>query len=590
MMRLSCLVILLGVFTFASPDLIAADINDHVASAAEMVPDSVPPQPNQDKFAPEDVSILTEEQHQAYKRDKPRIQMHKQTLLALHASMGSQLTWELPCKHDWWMWECWNDFVKKKVEEAAKFTLELNKKVLEVRDLANQLAQIKPVMEQLAGCLNTLPGAMPLDQTLTQLGGALGQNDLLGWADRTYVQPLIKRTTENWNGTIGILTEFTHNKVEIFQNGELNAEAIGKLPKQLLQMGFDIIRLDATGRCFMDSAIMKDFMALADVPIFEQMFTETLKALNELWKHVQPVFDGVISFITEQIKPLITDLLAPMLNDLDNTASNTINQVFTQQASELLSNVRNETGKADRDLLCKMQDLGSSLITQPEITLKAIFKAVLSDAGKQVTKFLNKELFQPLLNHVIWLVTQAQGGLMQVLVGLCGLIPEVGGLICSAITKPLSDLMSWAVAELSSKTVGGLVSIIDGWLDSEIPYWAEAISKPLADLIKQGKAFVTDSVAQIPIPTHPRDVVDSETAVFMKGMAPVVAAIEPFLIDAAKAVFPRISLEMEKAQNHIHTLTRVVKYNLCTDGNVNAIDPDTTYTYPPYGPKHPPGF
>merc|ERR1712070_1243268 len=112
----------------------------------------------------------------------------------------------------------------------------------------------------------------------------------------------------------------------------------------------------------------------------------------------------------------------------------------------------------DRDMVCKMNDVGSSLITQPKVTLKAVFTAVLTHAGKELTKLLDQHLYQPMLNQIIWLITQAQGGLMQILVGLCGLIPEVGGLICAAVSKPLSDLVSWATAELTGNTVRGLMS------------------------------------------------------------------------------------------------------------------------------------
>ena len=54
--------------------------------------------------------------------------------------------------------------------------------------------------------------------------------------------------------------------------------------------------------------------------------------------------------------------------------------------------------------------------------------------------------------------------MMQLVDGLCGLIPEAGGPICMAVTVPINTVTSQVMSELSSGSVKGFITQVEAFV------------------------------------------------------------------------------------------------------------------------------
>lgn len=83
---------------------------------------------------------------------------------------------------------------------------------------------------------------------------------------------------------------------------------------------------------------------------------------------------------------------------------------------------------------------------------------VLTWGAKELATLLNKYAWQPLLKELVLLLTQAQGTIVQTVIGVCGAIPEVGGAVAAAIGTPLNLALGQITSALTSSTVDGFIT------------------------------------------------------------------------------------------------------------------------------------
>jgi hypothetical protein len=505
----------------------------------------------------EDAEPMTDEHKtMLYNRDRQAIETYKSMLIALHAAMGSNAQIEIKC--EWWDFDCWKNAAEKLIEQVKWLWDQVVDKANQITDLVKQLGQIKPVLEHLGACIMTLPGMMPLDQAFIGLSDAAGKNNLFPYLGETYISPVVLRVEKNWNGAVEIIQKELKETWDLFKDGQINAEAIAKLPKKMMHMSIKLLAVDPTGRCLVESPIMKGLEELADVPIFNQLFKETVQGLVALWNAMKPLIHQTIQWFGDQIKSLIQQWITPLLEPLDKVVADVINVVCVHATDTVHGWVKG-IKKAD---VCQFSF--DKLLSDPKVTTKLIISAALTWVSREITKLLDQWVYQPLLQQLLNLITWANGGIMQVLDGLCGLIPEVGGLICAAITTPLSWVVSEASTQLTSTAVRGLMGAVQGWLDGEIPKWSDSIAGMLADLVNQGASW-----AGAQIPAEAKSFAQNEASGLAKAMAPVLEVVKPIFMDLAQLFFPKMTTKMKECTDGLDSLSVLVKDRMCVDGQVS---------------------
>ena len=129
--------------------------------------------------------------------------------------------------------------------------------------------------------------------------------------------------------------------------------------------------------------------------------------------------------------------------------------------------------------------------------------AVLNYASKEVLGLLDKHVYQPMLVNIIRILGQSQGSLMQMIDGLCGLIPEAGGPICMLLTVPLSNVGQQVFGELTTNSMNGLMGTAKSWIDTQIPKWSAAVAAEIAQKIQEAKEV--EMPDQVKAPTGQRN-------------------------------------------------------------------------------------
>lgn len=345
---------------------------------------------------------------------------------------------------------------------------------------------------------------------------------------------------------------------DIIVNGKINDKAITALPRRFMRTSIKILEVDPTGKCLVQSPIMKELKRLIDFPIFDNLFGETVRGMLKLWDSMEPAIAGVINWLGDVVKTSIRTFITPLLANLDKIVADAINLVCV----ETTKTVHTWTQGIKRGDMCKLKF--SSLVSDSRVTTKAVLTAVLTWAVNEIQKFLDQYVYQPLAQSLNNMITWANGGLMQIIVGLCGLIPEVGGLIASAITTPLTTFIDQGSIQLVTGAVNGMKGLVQGFLDENMPHWVSTISDWIVGLVEAGTSWVK---AQIPpsVISFTKDVATKAKKAH-KQMMPVLNAVQPFFMELVQLTLPKITGKVKECASGLDMLGDLVKERMCLDG------------------------
>ena len=151
----------------------------------------------------------------------------------------------------------------------------------------------------------------------------------------------------------------------------------------------------------------------------------------------------------------VVHAVVPAKVELDRVVANAIDTacVGYMYSDTLYSYL--EAQDVDKKKACALKD---DFAKDPVTTITAVLTAVLTYASKQVLELLNQHVYQPMVVNIIRILEQSQGSLMQMVDGLCGLIPEAGGPICMLLTVPLSNVGQQVFGELTTNSMNGLLA------------------------------------------------------------------------------------------------------------------------------------
>ena len=70
---------------------------------------------------------------------------------------------------------------------------------------------------------------------------------------------------------------------------------------------------------------LQELEQLADVPVFNELFKETVKGLLALWNAMKPLIDQTIQWFGDMVKGMIKQWITPLLEPLDKIVADAIN-------------------------------------------------------------------------------------------------------------------------------------------------------------------------------------------------------------------------------------------------------------------------
>ena len=353
-----------------------------------------------------------------------------------------------------------------------------------------------------------------------------------------------------------------NTEMKIFnEDGTLNEAAVAELPTRMFHLAIDVISVDPVVNCLLTGDLQAQIKQMVDLPVFRDLFAWMVTNLMDLWQKIQPVVDAVIGSLAEKFNDFI-NVLVPAKNEIDVVVSNAIDtfcagvsKTLYHHVSSLdkkISSLDKASQKETKKAVCMLTKPGAD----PALQVTAVVTAVLTFVSKQVTAFINEHVYQPMLTQLVRLIGQAQGSLMQLIDGLCGLIPEAGGPICMLITVPLGNVAQQLIGELTSGAVNGLMGAAQSWIDSQIPTWSAAIAAQIVPVILKVEGSIQG------ISNEVKEFRGGALPALAKSMRPVLEIVQKFMMGSLEAVFPNIMGKIKECDQNLATLLDLVQHKL----------------------------
>ena len=161
-----------------------------------------------------------------------------------------------------------------------------------------------------------------------------------------------------------------------------------------------------------------------------------------------------------------------------------------------------------------------------------------------VLRYLFKEMmvhfWTPLTSKVATMIDTVTGMIMQLVDGVAGLIPEVGGVIFDCVTVPIHTVLS----QITPESGATAVKLAREFVESEITKLSKVIVKEIVDKFEEGVDLITDPF---------KNVIQEANQL----LATVLDVTTPILSEVMGVVLPEIQEAMhlcEGTLNQIETL------------------------------------
>ena len=211
------------------------------------------------------------------------------------------------------------------------------------------------------------------------------------------------------------------------------------------------------------------------------------------------------------------------------------------------------------------------LVENIEGGLAAIISGGLSWISKEGLKLINIHVWQPLLTELVTLCHNLQSVVQQIVVGLCGLIPELGGVGCSAISAPIGVAFSSITAQLLRGSVQGLITNFEGWWLAKIPSWsldiADGITELAEDAIKEAAKGV-DAAVDAVVPANVISGIEASVSKMVEDvdavLVPLYKLASPIILFLMKLIIPKITQGLFMCGQDLDKIVGLIEEKLCT--------------------------
>jgi len=293
--------------------------------------------------------------------------------------------------------------------------------------------------------------------------------------------------------------------------------------------------------------------------------------------HMVCLFDHVVvpvvPMITDAITPLITTMVeqsvaawnafvtSPIITTLVNSVTSLAREVVEaylfadKELKEFSSNMATTINSACQTVTGSMLEVSRhiNLATSDwcsgltnKLTLEDAALALVPTVLSYLFDLLQKHVWAPLTSRMLSVADTLGSALNQLIVGLGGLIPEIGGVSFSAVTVPLGAALGAIFPDMATTFMTNIQEGTEGL----ITQGATMLVKETITLVESGVDLITN-----PIQPAIDDAMDAGASV-AATFAPVFSSLISFLL-------PEVSLSITACTTNLETTFDLIKQTTC---------------------------
>ena len=422
------------------------------------------------------------------------------------------------------------------------------------QSVQNSLTAIQTGIHDIGGCLATLPGSQPPMQALQHIAQEYqsgGASAVRSHVMTSTISPLLDKAVASVDNVVDGMTDIGDSLQNMYQDGQINQAVVNQLPHQVINLivaqraNFPVLDCLMGNHGFMSD--LNDVIS-AIGPFVISLAERTRTMLQALMARLVGPDSPFGRMITRIVNSLQTRLL-PGMAVIDERIGQAISMTCQTRSRQLLAIAE---GRSDSTVLCAAttNTLGD---VDWHTMMVAAFTTVLTTAGDYVINALNEHVWQPLLQKLTAIAISSQDFILQVVDGVAGLIPEIGGIIATTLTTTISQVGTKISEVLASEEVMGITASITEALHTEAPVWADTIATSITSQVSSANAATQTAVA-------PALEFGRSTAPLAM---PIMAVLVPLMSTLANSALPTIFSASQTCAADTQSLITLVRASSC---------------------------
>jgi len=408
-----------------------------------------------------------------------------------------------------WDLDCWVNEGKKALASAANWKSQaeaaIAQKVNEAKNFMKTIAELKDdlkktgdIIDSVEQCAVELPVATSAKDLFYFFSDLIKGSTPLPQLTKKYVEPLIEKPENKLKTTLlpALQTLVAGLPKLVNDDGTINTAVLDEGTMALAHFSITVLDIDPAVACVRSNLLKFNETGLAALitPVLQPAFN----AMAPVFAIVKdPVVWGAKEMIglgLEGFETIMHDsFVGSKIKELDGILDTRINAFCSQATKSIVA-----FSKGVKPIpagFCISDE--SPVIANIKGGLAAMLSGGLKWIIENLFDLLDDHVWQPLLIKLVSLTNSLQSTIEKLLIGLCGLLPEVGGIACASITAPIGVLVTQVTSQLTSTTVRGLIKKVQNWFLSNIPKWSSEfagwLTDLIADAIKGGKTLAADA-------------------------------------------------------------------------------------------------
>ena len=449
------------------------------------------------------------------------------------------------------------DLKNKAEAKLGPITDKYNKAKAAVEKAKGAITNIKDSVENMGGCLAKMPNSEKPFKEITDIGAEFKVGGAAAVRARLMtktINPFMEQANAAVDSAVDGMQNISESMSNLFQAGKLDPAVLASLPGQVINLVvMQKVHFPVLDCLLANDGFMSDVSKVvsAIVPFIVGLAEKAKTMLMNLMKRLVGPTSPFGKFVTKVAKESAAKFL-PKLEAVELRIGNAIQSVCQKQSRKMLEIAE---GKSDSKLFCAAA--GDETSTENKEMLSAAFSEGMIAAADYVIAALNKHVWMPLLQKMSAMLIAAEDFIMQLVDGVAGLIPEVGGIIATSMTAVVSQVSAKISEVLSDEAVTKIADTMSATINTEIPIWSAQLADSIQTQTDAAKASIGAAKTEAVAPFLAFKGKVSPLA------APLMGVLSPLFTTFANTVLPTITVATTTCAKDIKALTAIVKATAC---------------------------
>lgn len=457
------------------------------------------------------------------------------------------------------------DRIKRSIENAKNKAEDLKNKAEaklgpiteKYKKAKDAVLNVKTSVENIGGCLAKMPNSETPFKAISDMGAEFkvgGAAAVRGRLMTKTINPFMEQANSAVDSAVDGMQNISNSMQKLFHAGKLDPAVLATLPGQVINLVvMQRVHFPVLDCLLGNGGFMADVnkVVSAIVPFIVGLAEKAKTMLMTLMARLVGPKSPFGKFVTDKAKEKATKFL-PQLANVELRIGNAVQNVCQKQTRKMLDVAE---GKSDSKLFCAAA--GDQTSTENKEMLSAAFSEAMIAAADYVIAALNKHVWMPLLQSMTAMAIAAEDFMMQLVDGVAGLIPEVGGIIATSMTSVISQVSAKISEVLADEAVTKVADTLSAVVNAEVPIWSDQLAGSIQAQTDAAKASASAAKTAVTAPFLGFAVKASPLA------APVMAVLSPLMTQFANTVLPTITSATTTCAKDIKSLSVVVKASAC---------------------------